>query len=980
MRFFYLPRARALLRPHCLLAQSPVASRAAWRLPALLMALFLGMPQAFAATQCTGTAQYGEPSQRLLDPAGSSRPNLCIRDMHEGRAAVRLPPAGQNIDDVVATHDLQTHRWGFLDSDGHLAIKPVFERVEAFHHGLAAARDGDKWGYVDRQGRWAVQPRFDLAGAFTSVGLALVREDERLSFIDRKGDAVGSPLSSDVQNAYLGDGKPARLAMAYKNQYISPQGRHFYAPPDVQVVGIFSDQGLFVVSDGHRRYGLMDDTWQWIVPARYRDIDTAATPESLTIAEGSDEMALIAPDGKLVVSHADNIRALGRDFWLVQRDRNDYSLLDAAGKPVQTFDRNTVADLRFENPFVLQVVKEGMVVYAPGHAPVSVPGAVAGSLLSSPDVLVLRNAAGTVTGLVTSDGAYIDDASGAYGLAQIDQARVLGQRIWLYTNQGTVLNIIDRKGHMLLDPSTVKTLANYRSEPLEHPATDGPTPAVIAIVEQGPGYCGCDAPGAGLLLSDGRLNIHADWTAVAALSGDDIASSSGVAPAQRFAITTAQGTAMVGPDGQQILPFGPDHIGPFKDGYALVYRQGVPHVLDSAGALAPLPDFFAAQIAGPALLRFRETAAADAPWGLYDITDKKVVLAPALSSIGDFQNGLAVATDASGKKGVIDAAGHWAIPADYAALRPLTPDLWKVQADAGADGDAPTAIMDRAGQQIVPFTSDLSIDVAADHWVTARKRTGTGGWLFRPDGRLVVGGDDIQLSRTGAWISVFKSDALGYVNPKGGWAIAPTPGGWGSEFDQASGHALWFLGETSRIIDGHGKTVASLPGTGWDWPSASAWAVRHVRDGARQHTLYADASGHTVLELDGNAGVFEAGRAVTLAPRGVTFRWVDKQGRAVGWSSFDDLGVLADGLAYAQTAGLYGFVDDKGRFVIPPVYSAVSPFSEGRAVVSTPLSSMMIDKQGRPLARVVQECGVMVLYDADNRRAWPAAMPEGCAG
>ena len=44
--------------------------------------------------------------------------NLCIRDVREGRAAVLLSAA-----------DATDERWGFLDNQGQLVIKPVFESI-----------------------------------------------------------------------------------------------------------------------------------------------------------------------------------------------------------------------------------------------------------------------------------------------------------------------------------------------------------------------------------------------------------------------------------------------------------------------------------------------------------------------------------------------------------------------------------------------------------------------------------------------------------------------------------------------------------------------------------------------------------------------------------------------------------------------------------------------------------------------------------
>jgi len=39
---------------------------------------------------------------------------------------------------------------------------------------------------------------------------------------------------------------------------------------------------------------------------------------------------------------------------------------------------------------------------------------------------------------------------------------------------------------------------------------------------------------------------------------------------------------------------------------------------------------------------------------------------------------------------------------------------------------------------------------------------------------------------------------------------------------------------------------------------------------------------------------------------------------------------------------------------------------------------MMIDKTGKPLARIGKECGISVLYGTGSTRQWPTTMPENC--
>lgn len=45
---------------------------------------------------------------------------------------------------------------GFMDREGRLVIRPMFDEVGFFSQGLAAARLQRLWGYIDTAGRWVI--------------------------------------------------------------------------------------------------------------------------------------------------------------------------------------------------------------------------------------------------------------------------------------------------------------------------------------------------------------------------------------------------------------------------------------------------------------------------------------------------------------------------------------------------------------------------------------------------------------------------------------------------------------------------------------------------------------------------------------------------------------------------------------------------------------------------------------------------------
>ena len=104
----------------------------------------LGLPLAAQAQQYWhASCAYDSPSPLATGgfyDGGSDAVSGCIRSISEGRAAVLLPSALLPIKRVPANASLRGHAWGFLDDKGRLAVKPIFDQVGDFHHGLAAVQ------------------------------------------------------------------------------------------------------------------------------------------------------------------------------------------------------------------------------------------------------------------------------------------------------------------------------------------------------------------------------------------------------------------------------------------------------------------------------------------------------------------------------------------------------------------------------------------------------------------------------------------------------------------------------------------------------------------------------------------------------------------------------------------------------------------------------------------------------------------------
>ena len=110
-----------------------------------------------------------------------------------------IPPqfsAAENFSDGVALVHLPDGAKGLVDRQGKIVILSFsLEELQPFAHGLAAVKVGDKYGYVDKQGTLIIKPQYDNASPFDQ-GLAQVARLDKYGLIDRTGKVV-VPLEYD---------------------------------------------------------------------------------------------------------------------------------------------------------------------------------------------------------------------------------------------------------------------------------------------------------------------------------------------------------------------------------------------------------------------------------------------------------------------------------------------------------------------------------------------------------------------------------------------------------------------------------------------------------------------------------------------------------------------------------------------------------------------------------------------------------------
>lgn len=117
---------------------------------------------------------------------------------------------------------------------------------------------------------------------------------------------------------------------------------------------------------------------------------------------------------------------------------------------------------------------------------------------------------------------------------------------------------------------------------------------------------------------------------------------------------------------------------------------------------------------------------------------------------------------------------------------------------------------------------------------------------------------------------------------------------------------------------------------------------------------YVDREGRLAVRTEFEyGGEFNGGRAIVSDAENRTFV-IDRAGRVVFESAWEEIRPFAEGLAAVKRDGLWGFVDEEGKVVVEPRFDSVTRFSEGLA--------------GAEIGRTEMSLGGLLTVDRPGRR------------
>ncbi len=207
-------------------------------------------------------------------------------------------------------------KWGFINTDGQVAIKFMFREVGSFDSSLApACVDKNKWGYINKKGLFVINPRFDMARPFSN-GLAPVKKGNLWGIIDTKGRLVHDYAYEDLKGFYYGLAPAKRIG---KWGFIDRNGR-FVLKRQWLEAGEFRE-GLAPVKDLENQWGFIDTKGKIYIESQFDEA-----------REFSDKLAAVKVESKWGFINYKGRYRINPEYEEVKRFSEGYAAAKKNGK------------------------------------------------------------------------------------------------------------------------------------------------------------------------------------------------------------------------------------------------------------------------------------------------------------------------------------------------------------------------------------------------------------------------------------------------------------------------------------------------------------------------------------------------------------------------------------------------------------------------------------------------------------------------
>jgi hypothetical protein len=583
-----------------------------------------------------------------------------------------------NGHDLAPASETETGKIGAVNKREEWVIQPVFDAIEPFSEGLAAAKKDNQYGYINPQGKWvynqiiSINENYFLTSDFRPFtnGMAIVKvSQDSYSYITKQGKPAfdqkfksASPFNTDGY---------AIVSTDQGTGLINRQGDFVVKPgPDI----VSAEKGIIIFRNNDQSFGARRIADQKeIVPGVYDEV--ILTGDLIRVKNKGATFGYINTTGEFAVQpQYDMAWPFTKGKAIVERN-SKYTYIDKNGKSIGAVPEEY-------QPYYYKPTSEMYATMSDQKFGFTMPDKEGLALAAEYD--------------------FATDFEGS--IARVNIGAVHNEDEWQYN--GGKWGLIDARGKSIIPVSFELILPFNNGIALFNVGGE----ASYSLCDGGecpdPVYYSCKGGKWGLMNTQGQVLLEANFSTLVPFGKNYLASSQD----STFSIVSSNGaTIYAGPLALNLRTDSDTEIPTLGEAaFVKAYENGRAGIIDSQGKwiLAPSFDDISPEPAGDTapfnngLIRVQR----DGYWGMADSSGEMVIPAE-YNEIWKFSSGLA-AVKKGEQWGYINRQNEMVIEPAYYSVRDFQGNVAIVQAEENSG----EGVIDAKGQVIFAPTAGVTFD------------------------------------------------------------------------------------------------------------------------------------------------------------------------------------------------------------------------------------------------------------------------------
>jgi hypothetical protein len=187
-------------------------------------------------------------------------------------------------------------KYGYVNKSGNVVIQPVYDDLNLFTNGLAAAKTGDKYGFINRKGEMVIAAQFESAGTFNSSGYGIVEiSSDKYCIIDKKGVCTTNAEYDNI----MPDGNRFLVMKNGKCSVVDKSGKEIIPLQFSELLPSGSSDLMPASIDG-KKYGYIDGKGKFAIDPQFEIACPFVGKAAIVVMSG--KYGVIDKKGKIIAN------------------------------------------------------------------------------------------------------------------------------------------------------------------------------------------------------------------------------------------------------------------------------------------------------------------------------------------------------------------------------------------------------------------------------------------------------------------------------------------------------------------------------------------------------------------------------------------------------------------------------------------------------------------------------------------------------